>query len=29
MAKLTETQLKRRVEREKQKQDAVRKKMEI
>ena len=29
MAKLTETQLKRRVEREKQKQDAIRKKMEI
>ena len=29
MAKLTETQLKRRVEREKQKQDVIRKKMEI
>lgn len=29
MAKLTETQLKRRVEREKQKQDTIRKKMEI
>jgi hypothetical protein len=29
MAKLTETQLKRRVEREKQKQDVVRKKMEV
>lgn len=29
MAKLTETQLKRRVEKEKQKQDAIRKKMEI
>ena len=29
MAKLTETQLKRRIEREKQKQDTIRKKMEI